>query len=99
MKTSSGVEIVQYISPNKQKQEITVSKEPEEVKEKETIVMNIPAGMSREAAELYNDLEKWSFKSLKAKFVERIETHLRSNPINRDQMLSELDKLDAVFKV
>ena len=50
--------------------------------------------MSKEAAELYADLEKWSFASLKGKFVERINTHLKSNPVSRDQMIAELDKLD-----
>jgi (p)ppGpp synthase/HD superfamily hydrolase len=55
--------------------------------------------MTKEAEELYKDLQKWSFSSLKAKFVERIETHLRSNTVNRDQMLAELEKLDSLFNV
>ena len=61
--------------------------------------MKVPSGMTKEAEELYKDLQKWSFSSLKAKFVERIETHLRSNTVNRDQMLAELGKLDSEFNV
>ena len=55
--------------------------------------------MTKDAKELYKDLQKWSFSSLKAKFVERTVTHLRSNTVNRDQMLAELEKLDSMFKV
>lgn len=81
MKTSAGVEIM-YVSPSKQTRELAVAKPAEETKEKEALV--IPTGMTKEAAELYNDLEKWSFSSLKSKFVERIQTHLRVNPASRD---------------
>ena len=72
----------------------------EEVIRQESVAqpVNLPAGMPKEAAELYNELEKWTFTSLKAKFVERIQTHLRANPVSRDQVLAELDKFDLIFK-
>lgn len=94
MKTSAGLEIIKPES-NVQQPESAI-----DIKEDSQAGFSyVPTGMNKEAEELYKDLQKWSFASLKAKFVERIETHLRSNTVNRDQMLAELDKLDSVFNV
>jgi hypothetical protein len=68
MKTSAGIEI---ITPEKDKP-IDIPKESEVVHVKSDPVLIVPTGMSKEAAELYCDLAKWSFVNLKAKFVERI---------------------------
>ena len=94
MKTSAGVEIIN--TETKLRKTETERDSSYEQRKEPTIT---PIGMSKEAAELYNDLEKWSFSSLKTKFVERIQTHLRSNPISRDQLLADLNKFDQVFKI
>ena len=79
MKTSAGLEII--------KPEATQPQIESAIENKEDVKVGMtqaPIGMTREAEELYKDLEKWSFASLKAKFVERVETHMRSNPVSRD---------------
>jgi hypothetical protein len=92
MKTSAGLEIIKPEINQTQLELAVEAKEDTQVGHTQ-----VPSGMTKEAEELYKNLQKWSFTSLKAKFVDRIETHLRSNPVSRDQILADLNKLDLEF--
>lgn len=55
-------------------------------------------GLSKEDAELFEDLEKWSLSNLTKKFVERVQQHLKASSVIREEMTQRILELSERYR-